>query len=61
MRDKIISTAKYAGTSISLGLAITQILVFCFPSIKEISEPIQALVIFGLNIALVKSGLITEE
>lgn len=60
-RKKLISTAKYAGTSLTLGMALVQILVFAFPQLKPVSEAIQALVTFILNIALVKSGVISNE
>lgn len=60
MQDKVVSAAKYAGTSITLGMAIVQIFVFIVPSAKPISEAIQALVTFALNIALVKSGIIRD-
>lgn len=61
MRDKLVSTAKYAGSSITLGMALTQIIVFTFPHVKEISEAIQALVTFGINIILVQSGVISDS
>jgi len=61
MNKKLISTAKYAGTSLTLAMALVQILVFAFPQLKPVSEAIQALVTFTLNIALVKSGVISEN
>lgn len=61
MNNKMINTAKYAGTSITLGGAITAIIVFAFPDLKPISESIMALVIFALNIALVQSGVISDS
>lgn len=60
MNKKLISTAKYAGTSLTLGMALVQILIFAFPQLKPVSEAIQALLTFALNIALVKSGVISE-
>lgn len=60
-RQKIVSTAKYAGTSITLGSAITAILVFYVPSLKEISEHIGALVIFTVNMALAMTGVISDS
>ncbi len=60
-RAKIVSTAKYAGTSITLGTAITSIIIFAFPHLKEIQEAIGALVIFFVNMGLVMSGVISDS
>jgi len=60
MKQKLGATAKYAGTSLSLGFATTQIIVFAFPELKPISEAIQALLCFAINIALVKFKLVNE-
>ena len=60
MNQKLGATAKYAGTSLSLGFATTQIIVFAFPELKPISEAIQALLCFAINLALVKFKLVNE-
>lgn len=60
-KKRLISTAKYAGTSITLGTAITALIVFAFPQLKEVNEAISALIIFAVNVALSVSGIITEE
>lgn len=60
MKQKLGATAKYAGTSLSLGFATTQIIVFAFPQLKPISEAIQALLCFAINLALVKFKLVNE-
>lgn len=60
-KKRLISTAKYAGTSITLGTAITALIVFAFPQLKEVNEAISALIIFAVNVALSVSGVITEE
>lgn len=60
-RAKIVSTAKYAGTSITLGTAITSIIIFSFPQLKEISESVGALVIFAVNIILAMTGVISDS
>lgn len=60
-KKRLISTAKYAGTSITLGTAITALIVFAFPVLKEVNEAISALIIFAVNVALSVSGVITEE
>lgn len=60
-KKRLVSTAKYAGTSITLGTAITAIIVFIFPNLKEISEAISALVIFGVNLVLAMTGVISSE
>lgn len=60
-RAKIVSTAKYSGTSVAVGTALTSIIIFVFPQIKEIQEAIGALVIFSVNIALVMSGLLSDS
>jgi len=60
-RAKAINVAKYAGTSITLGTAITAIIIFAFPNLKEISEAISALVIFGVNLGLVWSGVLSDS
>lgn len=60
MKQKLGATAKYAGTSLSLGFATTQIIVFAFPELKPISEAIQALLCFVINLALVKFRLVNE-
>jgi len=57
-RSKIVSTAKYSGTSVAVGTALTSIIIFAFPALKEIQEAIGALVIFGVNVGLVMSGLL---
>ena len=61
MNKKTISAAKYAGTSITIGTAITSIIVFAFPQIKEIQEAIGALVIFAVNMALAYTGVISDS
>ncbi len=60
-RQKIVSTAKYAGTSITLGTAITSIIIFAFPHLKDIQEAIGALVIFGVNLLLAVTGVISDS
>jgi len=60
MTEKLASTAKYAGTSLTLGLATTQIVVFIFPHLKPISEAIQALLSFAINVAMVKFQVVSE-
>lgn len=60
-KKRLVSTAKYAGTSITLGTAITAIVIFAFPNLKEIQEAISALVIFAVNLALAMTGVISEE
>lgn len=60
-KARLISTAKYAGTSITLGTAITALIVFAFPALKEVNEAISALIVFAVNVALSVSGVITEE
>lgn len=60
-RTKIVSTAKYAGTSITLGTAITSIILFAFPHLKEISESVGALVIFAVNMILAMTGVISDS
>ena len=60
-RAKIVSSAKYSGTSVAVGTALTSILVFAFPQIKEVQESIGALVIFSVNILLVMSGLLSDH
>lgn len=60
MNKKTLDAVKYSGTSVILGSAVVSIITFAFPQLKEISDPISALVIFGVNIALVKSGLLSE-
>ena len=60
MNKKTISAAKYAGTSITIGTAITSIIVFAFPQVKEIQEAIGALVIFAVNMALAYTGVISD-
>lgn len=60
-KARLISTAKYAGTSITLGTAITAIIVFAFPNLKEINEAISALVIFSVNLILAMTGVISSE
>lgn len=59
-KQKLVSTAKYAGTSITIGTALVQILLFAFPTLAPIQEAITALVIFAANIALVYSGVISD-
>lgn len=61
MNKKTISAAKYAGTSITIGTAITSIIVFAFPQVKEIQEAIGALVIFAVNMALAYTGVISDS
>lgn len=61
MNKKTISAAKYAGTSITIGTAITSIIIFAFPQIKEIQEAIGALVIFAVNMALAYTGVISDS
>lgn len=60
-RAKLVSTAKYSGTSVAVGTAITSIIIFAFPALKEIQEAIGALVIFGVNVLLVASGLLSDS
>lgn len=60
-RAKIVSTAKYAGTSISIGTALTAIVVFAFPHLKEISDSIGALIIFAVNLVLAMTGVISDS
>lgn len=61
MNKKTISAAKYAGTSITIGTAITSIILFAFPQVKEIQEAIGALVIFAVNMALAYTGVISDS
>lgn len=60
MRSQIVNTAKYAGTSVTLGTAITEILVHFVPSLKDINTAIAAIVIFVVNLALVYTGVISD-
>ena len=61
MNTKVVNTAKYAGTSITLGMAITSILMFAVPELRDISEAISALVIFAVNMILAYTGVITDK
>jgi len=60
-KQRVISSVKYAGTSVTVGTAITEILIFAFPTLKPISSPVAALVIFAVNIALGVTGIISED
>jgi len=60
-RAKLVSTAKYSGTSVAVGTALTSIIIFSFPALKEVQEAIGALVIFGVNVLLVMSGLLSDS
>ena len=59
--NRVVNTAKYAGTSITLGMAITSILMFAVPELRDISEAISALVIFAVNIILAYTGVISDK
>lgn len=59
-RAKIVSTAKYAGTSITLGSALTAILMFYMPDLQPIQEHIGALIIFSVNMVLAMTGVISD-
>lgn len=61
MNKKTIDAVKYSGTSVVLGSSLVSILLFAFPNLEAISQPITALIIFAVNIALVKSGVISES
>ena len=59
-KTQLIKTAKYGISSGAIGLALTQIIVFAFPHLKEISDPIVTLLTIAVNIGLVYSGVISE-
>ena len=61
MRTQIVNTAKYAGTSVTLGTAITEIIVHFVPSVRDINTAIAAIVIFAVNLALVYTGVISDS
>lgn len=61
MRTKMVRTVKYAGSSLVVGAALTQILVHFAPSMQPIAPSIQALITFLLNLVLVRSGILSEE
>lgn len=60
-RTRLISSAKYAGTSVAVGTAITEIMIFIFPNLTPISSSVAALIIFAVNIVLGVTGVISEE
>lgn len=59
-QSKLVNTAKYAGTSITLGTALGTLVVFMLPHLKDVESAIVALLIFSVNIILVKSGIISD-
>lgn len=60
-KERLISTAKYAGSSVTLGTALVSILIFFFPNLNEIQEALSAIAIFFINMALVYSGVISKD
>ena len=60
MKQKLGNTVKYSGSSVVLGAATAQIIVFFFPQINPIAAPVQALLTFFINLALVKFNLVNE-
>lgn len=60
-KTKIVSAAKYGGSSAAIGGAITGIILFIFPQLQEIGEHIATIVIFTVNMALAMSGIISDS
>lgn len=60
-KQKVVTAAKYSGSSIGIAVAITQIVVFVFPQVEPIKESIAALVTFVTNLLLAGSGIISNE
>ncbi len=60
-RAKIVSAAKYGGSSAAIGGAITGIILFAFPQLQEIGEHIATIVIFTANMVLAMTGLISDS
>lgn len=51
--EHLESAAKYSGSSLTIALAVVQIVVFVFPNLEPITEALYALVAFFINLALV--------
>ena len=51
--DHLASAAKYSGSSLTIALALTQIIIFLVPRVEPISEPIYALIAFFGNLLIV--------
>lgn len=60
-KTKLVSTVKYSAPSIALGTSITQIVIFFFPNLLEISDALNAILTFGINIGLVASGVLSDS
>jgi hypothetical protein len=61
MQNKTLQAVKYSGTSIVVGGALASILLFAFPQLEEIREPVMGLVVFATNIILAKLNLLSDE
>jgi hypothetical protein len=61
IRKQTISAAKYSGASLSIGASVAVILIHFVPSLRDVSEAVVILVSFVVNIALARSGVLSDS